>query len=124
MAMAAPIPFPSISPTEALLERIRASVIGDDAVLAGPFGPRRLVYADYAASGRRALSFAVFDYLVEAVDFLAEHAWKLLPLHAFDPCSGLWRHRRGPRTRPAALEGLRFSEGTPRTTAPESVLPG
>ena len=39
-----------------LLERIRTSVIGDDAVLEGPFGLRRLVYADYTASGR-SLSF-------------------------------------------------------------------
>ena len=41
---------------EPLIERIRGSVIGDDAVLDGPFGPRRLVYADATASGR-SLSF-------------------------------------------------------------------
>jgi selenocysteine lyase/cysteine desulfurase len=40
----------------ALIETIRASVIGDDTVLDGPFGGRRMVYADYAASGR-ALDF-------------------------------------------------------------------
>lgn len=44
------------SEPEHLIDRIRGSVIGDDAVLDGPFGPRRLVYADYTASGR-ALSF-------------------------------------------------------------------
>ncbi|HET9992611.1 MAG TPA: aminotransferase class V-fold PLP-dependent enzyme, partial [Kofleriaceae bacterium] len=35
-----------------LIETIRASIIGDDHALEGPYGARRVTYADYTASGR------------------------------------------------------------------------
>ncbi len=50
---------------DALIRLIRRSVIGNDEAVAGPYGVRRVTYADYTASGR-SLSF-IENYIRDAV---------------------------------------------------------
>ena len=52
-------------PSTPLLERIRTAVIGEGELMDGPFGPRRVTYADYTASGR-SLEF-IEDFIRDAV---------------------------------------------------------
>ncbi|MGS4884500.1 aminotransferase class V-fold PLP-dependent enzyme [Roseibium sp. MB-4] len=53
-----------------LIERLRAGLIGDGMVIEGPFGPKKMIYADYVASGRA---------LRQVEDFVME---EMLPVYA------------------------------------------
>jgi selenocysteine lyase/cysteine desulfurase len=67
---------------QALVERVRRGVVGDGQALAGPFGPRRITYADWTASGR------ALDFVEDAIRD------QVLPLYAntHTESSGTGRH--------------------------------
>jgi len=82
-----------------LIETIRASVIGEDEAVEGPFGLRRVTYADYTASGR-SLSF-IEDFIREAV----------LPLYANTHTESSGTGRQTTRFREDARRTIRNSVG-------------
>jgi selenocysteine lyase/cysteine desulfurase len=84
---------------QGLVALVRRSVIGDNEVVETPYGPRRVVYADYTASGR-ALSF-VEDYLQDVV----------LPLYANTHTETSGTGRQTTRFREDARELIREAFG-------------
>ena len=57
------------------------------------------------------ISDVSFDFILEAVHFVAEHGWKLLPHYEFFPDSGLWRHRNHKANAPMRLHDVRYKGG-------------
>ncbi len=78
------------------------------------------------------ISDAVADYVIDAVELVADHGWKLLPDYRFEPARGLWRHHLGPAEPPLRLSDITYDPATgamhcpagPRQRAGESALPG
>jgi selenocysteine lyase/cysteine desulfurase len=74
------------------------------------------------------ISDAVFEYILDAVDFVATDGWKLLSQYDFDEDSGLWRHVGGLADPPMSLHDIRYGPAgivastKGRRRAPESSL--
>lgn len=56
----------------------------------------------------------VFDFIVNAVNLVADEGWRLLPYYRFDAATGLWDHRDGRGEAPLSLTEIDYSEGVMR----------
>jgi hypothetical protein len=75
------------------------------------------------------LSEAVFSFLLDAIEFVADRGTCFLPDYRLDTASGRWRHRESPHGPPRSLLDLRYEDGELRIpwirrTEPEAVLSG
>ncbi|KZL16698.1 aminotransferase class V-fold PLP-dependent enzyme [Pseudovibrio sp. Ad37] len=50
-----------------------------------------------------------FEYLVRAIELVAEHGWKLLPFYRFDQNGAVWRYQNHKTELAASLETLDFN---------------
>jgi selenocysteine lyase/cysteine desulfurase len=55
------------------------------------------------------ISETVFQFILDAVHFVAEHGWRLLDQYDFDPHTGLWQHVRGRSEAPMSLWDVHFT---------------
>jgi selenocysteine lyase/cysteine desulfurase len=51
------------------------------------------------------------DYILQAVDWVATHGWKLLPYYEFDALTGEWRHQDWKAHAPMSLHDVRYDDG-------------
>lgn len=76
------------------------------------------------------ISEEVFEFILDAVQLVAESGWKLLPLYVFESQTGLWRHRARNHAEPElGLDDISYESGIMRypsvhRTEPEAALRG
>ncbi len=73
------------------------------------------------------ISEAVFQYILDTVQLIANEGWRLLPSYRFDIDTGLWEHRDGRGVPPVSLEDIDYADGVMRyehrpQRDPDSVL--
>ena len=74
------------------------------------------------------ISEETFDYIIEAVNMVANEGWRLLPDYEFCPMSGQWSHKLKTKQSVMRLSDIRYRRGrmsypSRKLTAPEWILP-
>lgn len=69
------------------------------------------------------ISDAVGQFLIDAVQLIADTGHRLLEDYRFDPASGLWRHRDMPEPPPPSFEDLLGVRQPDPMTIGEDALP-
>jgi selenocysteine lyase/cysteine desulfurase len=74
------------------------------------------------------ISEVTFQFLLDAIHFVAEHGWKFLPHYKLDLQSGRWVHKLGRRYKVLSLKDITYQSGkleyrSRHSTEPEWVLP-
>lgn len=57
------------------------------------------------------ISDKTFDFIVQGVDLIARHGWRLLPDYRFDLQTGNWRHREAPPHAALGLSDVSYAAG-------------
>ncbi len=60
------------------------------------------------------ISEAVFSYIIDAVELIAEEGWKLLPWYRYEPATALWEHLGGRGEAPLSLHEIDYATGAMR----------
>jgi hypothetical protein len=75
------------------------------------------------------LSETQFQFVIDAINLVANEGWRLLPHYNFDPDTGEWRHRRATTASVMRLGEVSYRTGkmeyrSRHATEPEWALPG
>ena len=54
---------------------------------------------------------SAFEFILDAVDFVAAEGWKFLPLYEFSPDTGIWSHRRWSHQARMRLTDVSYARG-------------
>lgn len=61
-----------------------------------------------------------FEYLLRAIELVAEHGWKLLPYYCFDTKNAVWRYQNQQQNLPVSLDDIQY-HGIAKTRTQSSI---